>query len=111
MARPRKDELDARSEIARLRLTPAEKLHLDANAAAAGLTVSEFCRRRVLGLTVVPSPARADAALISEINRIGVNVNQLAYAFNADREFRGDWEAIRDELSRVLDKVTQSYGA
>lgn len=111
MARPRKDEQDARSAVAKLRLTQAERVQLQANAAAAGLTVSEFCRRRVLGLPVVPVVSPADASLLSEINRIGVNVNQLAYAFNADREFRGDWEAIRDEVTRVLDKVVQRYGA
>ena len=79
------------------------------NAATAGLTVAEYCRRRVLGMNVAPPPARADAALISEINRIGVNVNQLALSHNADREFKGDWETISDQLVRVLDKVAQRY--
>ena len=111
MARPKKEAAEARSLPFHGRLTPAEALTLKANAAAAGLTVSEFCRRRILGLTVTPPAARADAALIAEVNRIGVNVNQLAHAFNADRMFRGDWEAIRDEVARVLDTVAARYGS
>ena len=111
MARPKKDAAEARSLPFHGRLTPSEALAVKANAAAAGLTVSEFCRRRILGMTVTPPPARADAALIAEVNRIGVNVNQLAHAFNADRTFRSDWEAIRDEVASVLDKVVQRYGS
>ena len=111
MGRPKKTPDETRSLPFHGRLTPSEALTVKVNAAAAGLTVSEFCRRRILGMTVTPSPARADAALLAEVNRIGVNVNQLAYAFNADREFRGDWLAIRDEVSRVLDKVAERYGA
>jgi hypothetical protein len=109
MGRPRKAELEQRGKVAKCRLTPEEALSVKMNAAAAGLTVAEFTRRRVLGMTVQPPASRADAALLSEINRIGVNVNQLAFAFNADREFKGDWQAIRDELSRVLDKVALRY--
>lgn len=109
MARPKKAEADSRNRFARCRLTPAEELTVAMNAAAANLTVAEYSRRRLLGLTVTPPASRADAQLLAEINRIGVNVNQLAFATNADREFKGDWEAIRDELSRVLGKVARRY--
>ncbi len=109
MARPKKADVDLRNRFAKLRLTPAEELRVKMNAAAAGVTVAEYSRRRLLGLTVTPPPSRADATLLAEINRIGVNVNQLAFAFNADREFKGDWQALRDELSRVLEKVALAY--
>jgi hypothetical protein len=95
--------------VAKCTLTAEEELSVKMNAAVAGLSVAEFCRRRVLGLTVTPPASRADAQLLAEVNRIGVNVNQLAFAVNADRQFKGDWEAIRDELTRVLDKVASRY--
>ena len=60
-------------------------------------------------LPVFPARAKADSRLIAELNDIGNNVNQLAHAWNADREFRGDWQAVREHLSRVLDKVLQAY--
>jgi len=111
MARPTKHEHEKRQERFNLRLTLAEIEHLRAQAQAAGLPPHEYARRRVLGYQVSPAPRQADAQLVSEINRIGVNVNQLARAHNAEREFRGDWRSIRDELERVLRKVATSYGA
>lgn len=109
MARPKKTEGQRRDRLGQFRLTEEEELSVKMNAAAAGLTVAEFTRRRVLGLTVSPPAARADAALIAEVNRIGVNVNQIAFAINAGREYRGDWGAVYDEVCRVLDKVAARY--
>lgn len=109
MPRPKKSDADLKTAWAHIRLTPAEELRVRMNAAAAGLSVAEFGRRRLLGLVVTPPASKADAALLMEVNRIGVNVNQLAFAYNADRQFKGSWEAIRDELARVLDKVASRY--
>lgn len=111
MARPSKEPDERRGEILRTRFTLAERLHVRQQADAAGLTVAEFVRRRALGLIVQPPPGKADAALVSELNRIGVNVNQLARAQNADREFRGDWQAVEGELRRVIAKVVKAYGS
>jgi hypothetical protein len=111
MARPTKEPDEKRSKPVPTRFTVAERVHLGQQAKAAGLTLSEFVRRRALGFVVQPPPARADAALVSELNRIGVNVNQLARSQNADREFRGDWKAIEGEMRRLLAKVARAYGA
>jgi hypothetical protein len=111
MARPKTTDARRRARLGQFRMTAEEELSVKMNAAAAGLSVSDFLRRRALGLTVTPPASRVDAALVSELNRIGVNVNQLAFAHNADREFKGDWEAIRDQLSRVLEKVALAYGS
>jgi len=111
MARPKKETEEKRSESLRTRFTVAEYLHVRQQAEAAGLTPAEFIRRRALGLVVQPPPRRADAALISEINRIGVNVNQLARSVNAERTFLGDWRDIADELRRVIALVARSYGS
>jgi hypothetical protein len=65
----------------------------------------------VLGFSVQPPAPKADAALVSELNRIGVNVNQLARAQNGGREFRGDWQDVEQDLRRVLVKVAEAYGS
>ena len=109
MPRPKKTDTERRTHLAQFRLTAGEALTAKMNAAAAGVSPGEYYRRRTLGLTVTPPASRADAQLLAEINRIGVNVNQLAFAWNAGREFKGDWEAVRDELARVLDKVASRY--
>lgn len=125
MARPKKQPHEKRTASTRADLTSAEKLYLGEQASRAGLTEAEYVRRRALGHQVSPAPSRADAALITEINRLGVelrawgvNLNQLARDENAGRQFHGDWVALRDrlnyeldEVERVLAKVATGYGA
>ena len=111
MARPVKQSEEKRIERFNLRLTLAEVEDLRRRAALAGMLPHEYARRRILGHVIQPPPGRADAALISEVNRIGVNVNQLARAQNAEREFRGDWQSIAAEVKRVLGKVASAYGS
>ena len=73
-----------------------------AQAAAAGLAPHDFVRQRVLGFHVAPAKSPADAALISELNRVGVNLNQLARAVNTDRRYPGDWRALAEACTRLL---------
>ncbi len=46
---------DARSEVIRTRLTPAEKRHVAALADAEGRTVAEYLRLRLLAAVEAPS--------------------------------------------------------
>ncbi len=109
MARPVKQPGEQRSEVVRLRLTLAEAEHVRAQASAASQSVSEYLRRRAIGYTV-PSPTtvRGDPALLSELNRIGVNVNQLAKSVHLDHKFVRHWEAIAGELRRVMELVART---
>lgn len=104
MARPKKDTHEKRSEVVRLRLTLAEHEHVRAQAEAAGVTVSEFLRRRSLGYVVPQIRGRRgpDPALLVELNRIGINLNQVARNLNSGRPERLDAEAVLDELRDVL---------
>jgi hypothetical protein len=47
---------------------------------------------------------------LAEVNRIGVNVNQLARAVHTDRDFARYWQEIGQELHVVLEKVSRAYG-
>jgi hypothetical protein len=69
-----------RGEKVEVRVSAAEKADLRGAAREAGLTVSEYVRRRSLGQPVV---ARADRETRVLLRRIGVNLNQLARAANA----------------------------
>lgn len=113
MARPRKQPHEKRDRRFNLRLTSAELSHLCLQAERAGLHPHEYIRRRVLGHAVVASsPVRkADPALISELNRIGVNLNQLAKATNMGRRFAGIWSDLAAELRRVLVTVAAGDGS
>jgi hypothetical protein len=83
MARPRKQPTEQRVTRLTTRVTLAELAHVERQAFAAGLTAAEFLRRLALGATVTPRRPRADDALLVELNRIGVNINQLARAANS----------------------------
>ena len=126
MARPKKQPHEKRDgPPVGFRATLAEREFLATQAAAAGMTVSDYLRRRALGQKVSPAPARVDAQLVSEINRLGmelkswgVNLNQLTRDENSGREFHGDWVALRDrlnyeldEVERVLSQVAAGYGS
>lgn len=118
MATPRKksgrNKLPAdqrRSEMEVCRLTTSEKKTLRENANKAGLSVSDYLRRRALGHRIEQVKAQADASLISELNKIGVNVNQLARATHRNSDMQIYYKEIGAELQRVLATVAARYGS
>lgn len=109
--RPVKQPNERRCAQMNIRLTLAEAEHIRAQAAQAGLTEAEFIRRAAIGLAVKPARARADAALISELNAIGNNVNQLARAVHRGRGLPPFWGAVATRLTTLLDEVAARYGS
>jgi phosphate uptake regulator len=86
--------MERRSVKITVRFTPEEAEEINQAAEAKGLTVSELIRRSVLGL---PVPKRMSSKrlakknevfreYLSELNRIGVNINQIARYCNRYRE-------------------------
>lgn len=114
MPRPPKSEAAKRLQRFNLRLTLAELEKLREQAETCGLEPHAYARRRVLGHQVSPTPRAAltpaTAALINEVNRLGVNVNQLARAVHSDRTPPMDWRDLAAECERVLAKVSAAYG-
>lgn len=101
--RPKKAAGEARAlRLPNVRLTVGERLHIEAQAATARMLPTRYVRELVLGHRVQPITSAADDALLLELNRIGVNLNQLARALNSDRPERADLSATLDELRRVL---------
>lgn len=107
MARPKKQDQEKRTEQTNERWTLAEIEFLDEQARLAGISRTEFIRRRSLSLAVTAAPARSisDPALVTELNRIGVNLNQIAKATNAGRGMPHSLAALQAELRTALQKV------
>ena len=83
MARPRLGEERRRRTIG-VRVTEAEAEELRSRAQAARLSMGTYMRRRALGQRVrMAAELRLGAAELRELNRIGVNLNQMARALNA----------------------------
>lgn len=112
MARPRKQEHEKRNQRFNVRYTLAEVEHIRVQANAAGLSPHEYIRRRTLGYKVAASfNEKADPALISEVNRIGVNVNQLARATHRGSDFVNYWREIGGELKVVMRRLVKADGS
>ncbi|WP_432280803.1 plasmid mobilization protein [Rubrivirga litoralis] len=90
-----------RGEKVEVRVSGAEKADLRAAATEAGITVSEYVRRRSLGR---PVTARADRETRVLLRRIGVNLNQLARTANTSGAAPPEAELADslDHLRRVL---------
>lgn len=106
MARPRKSDDERRTErLPRPRVTVSELAAVEAAAALVGLDVSEFIRRRALGAKIPPAKAAADAQMLADLNRIGVNLNQIAKAANIGKTLEGQLAAALVELQALMAKV------
>lgn len=106
--RPRKAAAEQRTErLSGIRLTAAERAHVEAQAELAGLPVAEFARRAVLGVRIAPRRSESDARLIDEVNRIGVNLAQVLKALHyRQTPLVGDIEAAIADVSGVLKRLS-----
>lgn len=84
MARPRLGEGERRTRTLGVRLTAGEAEALSEQAQTAQLSMGAYVRRRALGQRVrVAEERRLGAAELQELNRIGVNLNQIARRLNS----------------------------
>lgn len=105
--RPRKAPDEQRTErLSGIALTIAERAFVEEQAARAGLRLSEYCRRRILGHRVVAGRSVADARAVAELNRIGVNVAMILRDMNFGRTGLGtDVAETLAELRTALAKL------
>jgi hypothetical protein len=87
VARPRKPDAAKREVKFTVRFRPQDMRAVEDRAAKAGLSPTEYVRRQALcGRVVSDGTRRADPVLVMELNRIGVNLNQLVRKANATGE-------------------------
>ena len=95
MARPRLGESERRTRTIGVRVTEAEEAELRERDQAARLSMGAYLRRRALGQRVRSAVERLlGAAEMRELNRIGVNLNQMALASPAAFTINPDWTAF-----------------
>lgn len=97
----RKDEADRRIHHVSTYLTQDEFLRFEARWRASGATKAAFVRAALSGAPPRARPSGARRELIAELNRIGVNLNQLTKAVNAGRIDRG----FSDQLDAALTEI------
>jgi hypothetical protein len=87
-----------RNRLLKVRLTPEELADIQAKAEAAGITVSDLARRRLLDYRLRQSGPERE--LLLHLARIGGNINQLARWANT---YKGRIETI--EIITRLDEL------
>lgn len=88
-----------------------ERAQIEQAAAAHGVGLSEFFRRRSLGQKMpVAAERQQQAETTTALLRLGVNLNQMAKHMNAGRSPAHD--AIMELVGRInreMDKLDESY--
>jgi hypothetical protein len=108
MGRPPKAPPDRRTErLSGIRCTVAERVAIEAKAAQSGHFVADYCRLAALRAEVVSRRTAAEDQLLSEANRIGVNLNQIAARVNFTGQLAEDFPAVLDELQALIDRLTE----
>ncbi len=90
------------TSIMSLRLPLADLDKIRADAAAAGLSVSEVVRRRYFGVAI---KARVDHQTISELRRLGGLVKHVSGAGTWTPEARAALNAVAAAVNRVGDSI------
>jgi len=110
--RPRKQEREKRSVcLPPIRCTPDELAYIEEQAAIAGMAVSTYAREALTKHVVKPRQTKAEAALLAELNRGGVNLHQLVKHMNFGKGIPSDISAVLDDYAAVLAAVGRAYDA
>ena len=97
-----------RTEKYLLTLLPEERALLEKNSFELGLSKADYLRKIILYGSIVGQHPVIDKAtgekLLYEVNRIGNNINQIAYNTNA-RMYASDldWREIKNEAFLILE--------
>lgn len=106
----KKDQSRVRNQTVRLRLSPEEKTKFLSKVAKSGMTQQEFLLSCALQkeIKVIGSKEQLDQ-LIFEINKIGVNLNQVARKLNEGNYFGAEkeLEQLKERYSESLDTMIE----
>jgi hypothetical protein len=110
--RPQRDEAERRDAVLSVRVTAAERARIEARAAGLDAHLADFLRSAVLDRPAPPRRRSAAAARgrltadeLRELNRIGVNLNQIARALNV-----GTRDPISADLADTLTELRAVLG-
>ena len=84
IGRPKVPPGEGRVTVVSVRLTTFERAGVETKAARSRLSLSDYCRHAILGHRVTAStePQQINTEALVELNRVGVNLNQIARAAN-----------------------------
>lgn len=108
--RPYKPAGEARSlSLPSIRVNPNEMSFIDEQAAKASLSVSEYVRLSATRRKIASRQTPLEDKMLLELNRAGVNLNQIAKGVNRGHGLPHDMDEAMRELRLVLAKVWAAY--
>jgi hypothetical protein len=90
------------------RLSPYEKTLTVNKARRANISISDFCRKAVLGKEVRYIEGMDE--IIYHLGKIGTNINQIAIAANQRRDISHTLPAIQVQLFELFSKIEKVIG-
>ncbi len=106
------NESRVRTEKYLLTLLPEESAMLTKNAYEYGMSKAEYLRKLILAESLSGKQWHMDKEqakeLIYEVNRIGNNVNQIAYNTNVKRfASNADWAELQENYHKLMAHICQ----
>lgn len=84
-----------------LRLNEAERKKLEQDTALSGLSKTDYLRSLIMGTEIKPRRPAELKELYLAVNRIGVNINQIARKANAGFATRSDMEELKFLMRKI----------
>jgi hypothetical protein len=107
MGRPPKPLDERRTDrLSGVRVTAAERVYIEAQAAAAELSVADYLRACALERRLTTRRASSDERMLREVNRIGTNLNQIAARVNFSGDLAEDFAATLAEIQSAAKRVS-----
>lgn len=107
VGRPKVAPGEGRVAVVSVRMTTLERADVEAKAASSGRSISDYCRRAILGHRVTAStePQQVNAEALVELNRVGVNLNQIARAANRGERLPRNFSEILGLVRAALERL------
>jgi hypothetical protein len=104
---------ETKTEIVKIRMTTKEKADLQKQAGKYHMNMSDYIRRVSARPPDVTKDEFDDSVtrVIYEINKIGVNINQIAKKYNENKYVKPSEELVRmlEKTNELLRSVTHFY--
>lgn len=105
----KRDKRTTKSPV-KVYLTKTEHERLDRLARISGYSRSSYMRSLLRGLVPKPAPSRELIDFIYELNKIGVNINQIAKIANITGNVMGkEYTDNYKELKKLIDRIKEEF--
>lgn len=95
------------TQFPNIRVTGSERLHIEAQAASVGKSLTDYGRSMLLGQPIIiyQSTTEICPRLLADLSRLANNVNQIAKRANASGRVREQAEHVLDAIADLVKRL------